>query len=147
MEDLKLPWGASWLLVPGTKAAWGARLIYPDDLVWDRHGSAGDEGLVKKTLDWLNEKDEAVSNYWGEAPMNRLGCALYKARQMDNNYEMSSSDKFGYVLYQDGKGAIMATPNASYGYLYVAAYLYESIPGGCTPSQDGTELARKYGQA
>lgn len=147
MEALSLPFGASWLLVPGTKAAWGARLIFPDDLVWDRHGTAGDEGLVQETLAWLNEKDIDVSNHWGEKnPMTRLGCALRKARTLADSYEMKSDSKYGYVLYLDGKGAIIATPNASYGYVYLAAYLYNAIPGGCTPQSDGTELARKYGR-
>lgn len=158
-DNISLPFGASWLLVPGTKAAWGARLIYPDDLVYDRQGIAGDKELVDLTLEWMNSKVDMVhpKKVWdSEAgwktitgdPVNAtiLGHARWKAIQLNEDGDMSPKDKKGHVLYLDEKGAVLASPNGSYGYLYVAAYLYASIPGGCTPSQDGTELARKYGR-
>lgn len=159
-DNISLPFGASWLLVPGTKAAWGARLIFPDDLVWDRQGTAGDKDLADKTLEWMNAKVDMVhpERVWDPKteemktvlgdPVNMtiFGHARWKAHQLNEIGDMSPKDKKGYVLYLDGKGGVVASPNGSYGYLYVAAYLYEAIPGGCTPSQDGTELARKYGR-
>lgn len=145
METLELPFGASWLLVPGTKAAWGARFIYPDGMVHDRQGTAGDDTLVQKTLDWLNSKVDLLH---GKAPVTDtvIGHVRWITRSRSERGAMTPSDGHGHVFYLDGQGGVIGTPNKSYGYLYVAAYLYEAIPGGCTPAQDGTSIAREYGR-
>lgn len=158
-DNISLPFGASWLLLPGTKAAWGARLIFPDDLVHDRQGTAGDKELADLTLEWLNSKVDMVhpKKVWDPkdgwktvigdlVSMTVGGHARWKARQLYEIGEMTSKSKTGHVLYMDHKGAVLATPNGSYGYLYVSAYLYDALLNGCTPQSDGAELARKYGR-
>ena len=109
MSDLKLAWGANVTLPEGVAAAWGARLIWPDDLVWDRQSSAGsDEG--KAALEtWLNS--------------GRLKEALAVARQKARDYELRPDESRLVTLWETDRGIVVANPQSSHGYLYVAAWL------------------------
>lgn len=119
---MQLPYGLHWGLVPGIKAAWGARAIISQDgmvdLLHDRQGADGEEPLVKKTMDWLN------------GPSKPIKAARELASSLLTNYEMTTKDETGYILYQDREGAIIASPNGSCGYLYISAYLFEALPDG-----------------
>ena len=102
----------------GTKAAWGARAILDArgkeryvDFLHDRQSFVGygtPEGEALKS--WLNE----------EGAYRKLRDA---ADNMFKTYKINSDQREEYVLYEDEKGIVLANPNASYGYLYVSAYL------------------------
>lgn len=94
----------------GVTAAWGARFIYPADMLWDRQSMVGeqvDQDLLKL---WLN------------------GGALKAARDAadvaDDTRQISADGEQTVILYQDKQGVVVACPNRSYGYLYVAAWLH-----------------------
>jgi hypothetical protein len=52
MNDLRLAFGCVKALPEGTTTAWGARLIYPNDLVHDRQDLVGPDADDLKA--WLN---------------------------------------------------------------------------------------------
>lgn len=120
-EQLILPFGKSSYLLPGTKAAWGARLIVRQDgdvdFVPDRQGAAGDPELVEATTAWVNEVfDEAKANLSDGLRRNSI-----RTREQSPVW-----------LFEDDKGCILGNTNASAGYFYVVAYLFEALPDGCT---------------
>ena len=94
-------------LPDGVRAAWGARFIFPDDLLHDRTGIFGDEAERKALIAWLN------------------GGALRAIRDAASNAGLRPNESREVVLYEDDKGKAVANPNASHGYLYVAAWLKE----------------------
>lgn len=84
--------------VPKTaKAAWGARMIFPNDLVGDTPS--------------------------GKSP---LQLARLTALAMSNSYELLPNGHEQVTLYEDEFGIIVANPRGSHGYLYVAAWLKDS---------------------
>ena len=89
-------------------AVWGARLIYPADLVWDRQdndytGDGDREAALKQLHEWLNR--------------GALNAALKAC------HRFRSDEQRHAVLHEDERGIIVGNPNASYGYVYVAAWL------------------------
>lgn len=108
------------VLIPGIKAAWGARLIVTQDgttdLLHNRQGVVGDDALIDETLEWLNG---GVIKAFREA-----ASAALKRRSM------LTSKPSPTILYEDGKGVVLADTNGSYGYLYVTAYLFDALPDG-----------------
>ena len=96
-------------LPDGVTVAWGARLIWPDDLLRDRQDMVGDETERERLSKWLN----------GGA----LGAALTEARRMADAYELKGSEDRTVTLFEDEQGVVQANPQASHGYLYVAAWL------------------------
>jgi hypothetical protein len=89
----------------GTTIAWGARAIFkqsgpPIDIVWDRQG-------------WMGEERDALCEW-----INKT--ALPELRKLTEDLSPSSA---GVVWWRDGDKAIEASPNASYGYLYITAYV------------------------
>jgi hypothetical protein len=88
---------------------WGARLIWPDDLLRDRQDMVGDEIERGRLSEWLN----------GGA----LGAALTRAREMADRHEWAGSEDRTVTLFEDDEGVIRANPQASHGYLYVAGWL------------------------
>lgn len=106
MSDLKLAFGMNNIPADVT-TAWGARLIWPNDLVHDRQDLSGPtKGLLAQ---WLN----------GGA----LRVALDNAASLAGRYELKQSENREVTLYEDEAGVIKANPQASHGYLYVAAWL------------------------
>jgi len=112
MSKRKLEFGLNAALPKNVKAAWGARLIYPDDLVWDRQSRIGAVKHVKPLIDWLN----------GGA----LHAMREQARDFHKNGFMSPRSSADIVLHEDERGIIVGNPNGSHGYLYVVAWLKEA---------------------
>ena len=96
-------------LPDGVKAAWGARFIFPNDLLHDRTGIFGDTDDKKALIEWLNSG------------------ALRKARDAAPA-GLFPNETREVVLYDDDTGTVVANPNGSYGYLYVAAWLKAAVP-------------------
>jgi hypothetical protein len=109
MTDLKLSFGRA---VPdGIEAAWGARMIWPDDLVWDRQDMFGSDEQRKPLAEWLN----------GGA----LKAAREKLREMARNEDWLPSSETEATLYEDERGRVIGSPQGSHGYVYVAAWLLD----------------------
>ena len=127
-DKLQLGWGASAYVPEGAPAAWGARLIYPNDLVWDRQDMQGEPSHRAALSAWLNGTDT-------HAEIGALRLALDKATELDLLGGIRGSMNTMVVLHDDTAGRIVGNPNASYGYLYVAGWLRgdwwneEVIPG------------------
>jgi hypothetical protein len=112
-----LEFGLNAALPPRTKVAWGARLIYPDDLVPDRKSQFGMYDPEKreytpkgqKLREWLNN--------------GALGKALKASRFVfPRSYDSSGIDPERIkVMYEDEAGVIKGCPAG--GYVYVAAWL------------------------
>ena len=100
------------------QAVWGARLIFPADLVWDRQDLDSHNDEAKSALiAWLNGNPEGTG-------------AIAKMREVLNDtnkrYELgvgTSRDDAEAVLYEDETGKIIGSPQSSHGYMYVAGWL------------------------
>lgn len=111
---LTLPFGCTRGLPETVRVAWGARMIFPDDLLASRQGCAGgDDGGPERTalLDWLSK------TAGGEARL--------KARELAAGYELSPASQEVVTLYEDEVGKVVGSPQGSHGYLYIAAWLHE----------------------
>ena len=119
-SDPKLPpYGqpAAWDAPDGVPI-WGARFIFPDDMVYNRQGfNSLDEGELKA---WLNTGP-------GEG-VNRIVLAGDAARQLAAEGKIRQSSEEVVTLFEDEQGIIRGNPNKSYGYLYVAAWLKPVAP-------------------
>lgn len=113
MTDLKLAFGAVGSLPKGVTTAWGARLIWPNDLVYDRQDLQGPSPNAEALAAWLHEGPlRSVLDDLKHPALNGL----------------SPDDDRTVVLYTDGTGCIVGNPQRSHGYLYVAAWLYKDRP-------------------
>jgi hypothetical protein len=101
-------------LPDGVRAAWGARFIFPDDLLYDRTGIFGDEDKRKALVEWLNS--------------GALGAARDEAGRLADSYALRNDETREVVLYEDDEGKIVGNPNRSFGYLYVAGWLKADVP-------------------
>jgi hypothetical protein len=114
-DRLKIGYGR--MTYPDTaRAVWGARLIWPNDLVWDRQDIAAWTG---------DDKDALVA--WLNGP-NRGNGALRAAIDVladpyNVGLESSTPSDVEAVIYEDDRGVIVGSPQGSYGYVYVAAWL------------------------
>jgi hypothetical protein len=104
MSDLRLAFGCTKALPDGTTTAWGARLIYPNDLVHDRQDLKGPDADDLKA--WLNG-----------GPLRSALDAARSHRDLDPTKDVT------VTLFEDEDGIIVGNPQASHGYLYVAAWL------------------------
>lgn len=111
MTDLKLGYGLRAGLPEGVTAAWGARWIYPNDLVPDRQDLKGENTELLK--DWLNA--------------GALNEARIEAARLAKSWQMFKDKDQTYVLVDDEVGTIIGNPQASHGYLYVAAWLKADV--------------------
>lgn len=107
---MKLAWGRTKGLPDGVRAAWGARLIWPADLVHNRQDLAGPETETRELIDWLN--GVALSS-----ARDRLRELARPGTGWDQRSEMEAT------LFEDERGKIIGSPQASSGYVYVAAWL------------------------
>lgn len=98
--------------MPNVKAAWGARMIFPNDLVPDRTSMIGDEAGKAALLDWLNRCAPAPG---GEA---------FNATVRSNT---SPSDSHVFTIYEDETGVVRASAQGSCGYLYVSAWRKDAV--------------------
>jgi hypothetical protein len=94
---------------PEALAAWGARLIYPDDVLADRSDCVGSDQARRELLDYLRE-------HVGARPWER-------AREMHNRGELHARDTSDVTLYEDERCIVLANPRGGSGYLYVAAWM------------------------
>ena len=109
---MNLQFGLSAVIPQAATTGWGARLIFPDEMLWDRQSFEGrDTPQGKKLHAWLN----------GGA----LKKALTAARRMSRHFTITPDSRQQVTLYEDAIGCIVGNPNASYGYLYVAGWLKE----------------------
>jgi hypothetical protein len=105
-------WGLSNEVPTNAPAAWGARWIFPNEMLHDRQGFNGwgtPEG--EKLKKWLD--GGAIKAAREEA--KRLSTAPYPQG-------LTNSMNKVVVLFEDDYGTIKGNPNASFGYLYVCAY-------------------------
>jgi hypothetical protein len=119
MDKLKLAFGRQ-TFPDNVQAVWGARLIWPDDLVWDRQDIGFHDNDAKTELiAWLNGVPAGKG-------------ALQKMR--DNLRDPSSvgftgqGDTNEAVIYEDEHGKIIGSPQGSYGYIYVCAWMFKHVP-------------------
>jgi hypothetical protein len=94
MEDVTTYWGARAIYQPSAKTS-----FMPIDILHDRQSCIGDESAKGALVSWLNTIG---------LPWLRANCKL-------------CPDSRDYVQYKDNRFIIRATPNASYGYLYIGA--------------------------
>lgn len=109
MDERTLGFGAKRHVPDEVTCVWGARLIWPDDLVWDRQDMIGAEAEREELRDWLN----------GGA----LRSALTEARRMADGLELAPREERRVVLFEDERGIIVADPQSSHGYLYAAGWM------------------------
>ena len=105
-----LRFGLSEVVPTGKEAAWGARWIYPNDMVHDRqdfHGIDTAEG--QKLMTWLNS--------------GAITKARNRAAELDDSFDINRTDEETVTLYEDETGIIQANPKRSHGYLYVAGWV------------------------
>jgi hypothetical protein len=113
MTDLKLGYGCREGLPEEVGTAWGARWIFPNDMVHDRQDLKGENRDA--LIEWLN----------GGA----IKAALIEARELVSRWEMFPDSDKTLTLHSDETGVIIANPQSSHGYLYVAGWLWADVPG------------------
>jgi hypothetical protein len=102
--------GLNSALPEGVTVAWGARWIFPDDILWDRTSWIGEDGSERVALArWLDGGNEPKAG------------ALWKARTTARHILTETSEQT--TLFEDAHGIIVANTNRSFGYVYVAAWL------------------------
>lgn len=112
---MNLGFGLSRAIPDAVSCAWGARLIYPDDLVFNRQDLVGEGEERAELIGWLNDH-------------KALAKALEAARLFDQRWKLSRDGAQKVVLYEDAGGVIVACPQNSHGYLYVAGWLHHDLP-------------------
>jgi hypothetical protein len=100
------------------RAVWGARLIWPDDLLWDRQDIAAHDEESKAALTaWLNGPNR------GDGALK----AMKEALATPYTLGLASDKDDEAVIYEDDKGKIIGSAQSSFGYLYVCAWLKEHV--------------------
>jgi hypothetical protein len=118
------------------KSVWGARWIFPNDILWDRAGFSKTpdfDGSISITeqikpyddarlalQNWLNGMGKSGKKLKSDSPLTKARDNAYK---MSKKYQISKDDNRTHILYEDKTGIIQGNPQNSYGYLYVCAYL------------------------
>jgi hypothetical protein len=104
------------------QAAWGARLIWPNDLVYNRQDLDGHTSEAKDALiAWLNGPGG------GDGAIGKMRAIL---SDTDKRFEIgitSASQEKEVVIYEDEVGKIVGSPQGSHGYVYVAGWLKEHM--------------------
>jgi hypothetical protein len=96
---------------PADRPVWGARLIWPGDLVHDRQSTIGEDVELQAMIAWLNA-----------GPLREaLRCARLRVDRDGN--PLGPTEDREVTLYEDERGIVRANPQGSRGYLYVAAWL------------------------
>jgi hypothetical protein len=102
------------------QAVWGARLIFPNDLVWDRQDlDSHDDDAKQSLIAWLNGPNT------GDGAIKKMRAIL---ADTNKRYEISPDLGSGRgddeaVIYEDDEGKIIGSPQSSGGYLYVCGWL------------------------
>lgn len=109
---MSLAYGLNTETRPSEAVAWGARLIWPNDLVHDRQswdGGADGDADREALMTWLNS--------------GVLRLALDRLASMAREHELRPDENREVPLIEDLTGVVVANPNRSHGYVYVAAWL------------------------
>lgn len=97
----------------GLRAVWGARLIAPNDLLWDRQDVVAlDEGGKAELVEWLNGEPR------GKGALSK---ALEGLAGMRDSLRETDEE---FVVYEDERGRVVGNTQASYGYVYIAGWLH-----------------------
>lgn len=112
MSEHRLGFGCNRALPADVHTAWGARLIYQSrrqscELLWDR------QDITHRS----KETGQAVSQW-----LNRHLPQILRAAA---NTGLSPADDRIVEIYRDDEGVVMGSPQASYGYIYVVAWLHK----------------------
>jgi hypothetical protein len=108
---MQLSFGLGHAVPEGVTTAWGARMIAPADLLPDRQDLQSDSDADKaKLIEWLN----------GETPGRG---AIYEAQEFLRDARLPQSEAVA-TLYEDDRGRVVGSTNASHGYVYVAGWLH-----------------------
>jgi hypothetical protein len=106
----KLNFGLNAEIPRSIDVAWGARLIYPNQMVSDRQSMIGSNATDKKMLlNWLNG--------------GVFAAAMKNAKLLADARVITPQSYETVIVYEDESGIIKGNPNGSGGYLYVCAYL------------------------
>lgn len=107
--EKKLAFGLREAVPAEAKAAWGARLIEPGDLLHDRQDLVSDSDEDKAALvAWLNGTPAGTG-------------ALKQMQEFLLIRDYPNGDRF--TAFEDERGIIAANTNRSFGYVYVAGWL------------------------
>jgi hypothetical protein len=115
---LKIAFGRS-TYPDDARAVWGARLIWPNDLVYNRQDLAAHDDDAKQALiAWLNgpnEGDGAIAKM--RDCLGDAGWRAFNGVWPDMDFEKE------VVIWEDDKGKIVGSAQGSHGYIYVAGWL------------------------
>jgi hypothetical protein len=141
MEKLEIAYGRR-TFPNSVVAVWGARLIWPNDLVPDRQDlAAREDGDKAELIRWLN----GPSN--GDGALSK---ALGKLRaDGPESMGLSYTGDHEAVIYEDTLGRIIGSAQGSHGYLYVCGWMFkhdldmsDSLPQvESTPVDDDPQVA------
>jgi hypothetical protein len=100
-------------------AVWGARLIFPNDLVYNRQDLAAHDDDAKQALiAWLNGPNE------GDGAIARMRDCLGDAGWRAFNGVWSDMEfEKEVTVWEDETGKIVGSAQGSHGYFYVAGWL------------------------
>jgi hypothetical protein len=114
--SINLQFGLRWAIPAAVTCAWGARWIFPNDHLFDRQDMQGSDEDMEALKLWLNSQPTKAFSKSREA-------ASYAA----DSYMMTQADSDILVFYKDARGVVVGSPNRSYGYVYVAAWLHNGV--------------------
>jgi len=103
-------WGLRTAIPEGTEVSWGSRAIL----------SRGFADLVYCSVAAPTRKDAQLLTTALDGGI--LEEALGRVRELCESYEMAGDEAQLFTLYDDGDVVVVANTNASYGYLYLAAW-------------------------
>ncbi len=104
----QLQYGMRCFMPETVKACWGARLIYPNDMVHDRVSIVGGDRPKTELRVWLKR-------VWPQAAKT-LQALAKEGRMLRDGYTQ-------VVVFEDEHGIMAANPQGSCGYVYIGAYL------------------------
>ena len=100
------------------RAVWGARFIWPNDLLWDRQDlAAHDDQSKSELISWLNGSGN------GDGAINRMRMVLTAPIAIG----MTHTGDEEVVIYEDEIGKIIGSAQSSHGYVYVAGWLKDHV--------------------
>lgn len=100
------------------RAVWGARLIWPNDLVANRQDlDARDDEAKAELVAWLD------GNPAGTGAIKGMRANLTAPYSLGLSSDMPFEEEA--VIFEDDKGKIVGSAQGSYGHLYVCGWLKE----------------------